>query len=159
MKDVAYCGLCCTDCMFYKSDITKQAEELIHSLRIANFKDYAEIKRKQADAREEVSPFHFYSRFIEMLTWVSKRGCVQSCREGADNCGLGKDCKIRQCVLSKQYEGCWECSLLDSCTNFSLLRAVCHNAPQNNSKYIKDIGMYPFLTSEDRQFYRWNDEK
>lgn len=98
-KYTAYCGLFCRDCIPSNEQLFKAAEEFEKQLTKLDFEKYAEAKS------EKNAAFKDYSKFINLLGEIKALECSAPCAQG----GCKEDCKIRECVLSKGYEGCWKC--------------------------------------------------
>ncbi|MFA6075289.1 MAG: DUF3795 domain-containing protein [Negativicutes bacterium] len=133
---IGYCGLCCGDCFMFDGKIAALAKELRAELRKTKFKKFA----------EEVSKISFfralekYDECYEALGGMVKFKCGKTCRNGGGN----PWCKIRECCIKKQLDGCWECSGLDECKK-NEPSATHGDACRKNCRKIAKIGKAAFV--------------
>ena len=131
---VAYCGLYCGDCFFYKGEIAKLAKDLRKKLREAKLhKTYKEFSKF---AKE----FKNYPVCYDVLGAMVKMRC-KGCRNG----GGPPFCKIRKCCQKKGIEGCWECDKFETCKKLDFLKPNHGNAHLRNLRKIKKCGKESFL--------------
>jgi hypothetical protein len=154
-KDLtACCGIYCPDCMWYKNNFSTLASDLKDKLDQVNFARYASVK----------SPFgselEYYKEFTDILNFIARNNCIEPCRKGG-GCG-GNQCKIMECAIEKDYEGCWECADMNDCDKFDLVRPRCGDTPYMNLLKIKEFGFDGWI-NERGPYYIWqredNDEK
>lgn len=110
-KFTAYCGLYCKDCIPSRNDLFQKTKDLQRCLEELNFYKYAELKAK------DTSLFTDYSKFTLLLQEIIELQCAKPCREG----GGKSDCPIRNCIQSKNLEGCWECAHPHECVKLQRL--------------------------------------
>ncbi|MDI6886790.1 MAG: DUF3795 domain-containing protein [archaeon] len=107
---VAYCGLYCGDCFFYKGEIADLARDLRKKLREAkleqNYKEFSKFAKE----------FENYPQCYEVLGAMVKMRCKKACRNG----GGPPFCKIRKCCQKKDIEGCWECEEFETCEKVTI---------------------------------------
>ncbi|MDI6826506.1 MAG: DUF3795 domain-containing protein [Candidatus Aenigmarchaeota archaeon] len=88
---VAYCGLYCGDCFFYKGEIADLARDLRKKLREAklnrNYKEFSKFAKE----------FENFNQCYEVLGAMVKMRCNRTCRNGGDP----PFCKIRKCCQKK----------------------------------------------------------
>jgi len=143
----AYCGLYCGDCLRFHSKAANLASELSLELEQIDFDKYANVKKMQ------IKDFENYRELISLLSEISKLNCDTPCRSGGDGCYEGK-CEFKECVLSKGYQGCWECNEFENCSKFEYLKPFSGIAPQQNLLKIKEFGLDKWATKREK-FYRW----
>jgi len=142
----AYCGLYCGDCIQYKSKFVDLVRDLANELKKVKFDKYAEVKSAS------VKEFEHYKEFLEVLDGMAKLKCDIPCRAGGDGCS--QPCKIKKCVQSKNFEGCWECDEFEGCGNFEFLKRFHGNTPQENLRKIKKYGLDKWAKYR-KEFYLW----
>jgi len=138
----AYCG----DCLRYASHVPDLARDLRNELVKVKFKNYASVKS------EQVKEFEHCEAFLQVLDATAKLKCHTPCRSGGDGCL--ESCEIKECVLAKSFEGCWECGELESCNKFEFLKPFSRDAPRENAKKIKEHGLDKWATHRSK-FYAW----
>lgn len=126
-KLVAYCGLYCGDCFFYKGEIADLAKQLRKKLREAKLtKNYVEFAKFAKEFKD-------FPKCYDVLAAMMKMRCG-GCREG----GGPPFCRIRKCCLRRGFEGCWECSEYETCRKLDFLRpthTTCpHKEPEEDQK-------------------------
>ena len=144
----AYCGLVCSDCVRYRSEIIDAAKTLLTKLDDGKFHHYANVKKEYEGAFEK------YPVFIEVLQKIIGLECRQSCRIGGGCSSV--DCQIVKCCLEKQYQGCWECDRLSICHEFDFLKPFHGETPKNNCMEIRNNGFDDF-PSRKHVFYVWDE--
>ena len=142
----AYCGIYCPDCIHYKNKYNVYARQLKKEIERVEFDKYAEIDSPFGEQ------FKNFNEFIEVLNALSNTQCNKTCRVGG-GCS-GTPCKIMECCLSNNYEGCWECSKLDDCKKFYFLEPRCEEMPKNNIRKIKEHSIQNWIEVRDK-FYIW----
>lgn len=94
--------------------------------------------------------FKNYDTFSEVLAEINKLKCIAPCSEG----GCKPDCGIRDCVKSKNYEGCWECARRSTCELLEPLKEHHGETIDHNLEMIKEHGLDNW--SEKRgKHYTW----
>ena len=146
-KDLtAYCGLYCGDCVRYQSKSSDLARQLLEELDHQKFSEYAKLK---SNHRKE---FEHYDSIISGLKAISTLKCDISCRLGGDGCE--GPCDIIKCVKAKVLEGCWECDSFEKCAKLDFLKPFHGNAPVNNLRKIKELGIDNWAKHRDK-CYPW----
>jgi hypothetical protein len=128
-KYTAYCGLYCLDCIPSHKSLFHQLKELEELLEELKFGKYAELKSKDNEVFKE------YPTFLKVLGEIKALKCVALCTEG----GCKEHCKIRECVISKNYEGCWECPGFRDCELLLGLKKI--HPLEHNLELIKKHGV------------------
>ena len=141
-KYTAYCGLYCLDCIPSNKELFDILDELESLLREVNFKKYAELKSKSNE------PFNDYPKFIEVLHEIQKLECTSLCTEG----GCKENCKIRECVKEKDYEGCWECDDYKECELLEHLKGI--HSIEHNLEMITKYGVDDWANKREKH-YNW----
>ncbi len=101
----AYCGLYCRDCIPSDQRRFSLAGQLEAELDRVHFEEYARLKTA-ADAS-----FADYQAFLNALRRIRRLECRAPCRAGG-----GKSvCAVRECVLERRLNGCWECDDRATC--------------------------------------------
>jgi hypothetical protein len=99
-----YCGLYCTDCFWYKKTVSEAAKSLRREMRAAK------LKEAWKDIRFPVlGEYESFKKSLDGLTMIR---CTKACREG----GGDPWCKIRRCAQKKAFDGCWQCSDIETCS-------------------------------------------
>jgi len=133
-EKVAYCGLYCGDCFFYKGRITELSKELRKELRKAklkeNYKEFVKFAKE----------FENFERCYDLLGAMMRMKC-KGCRAG-DGYPF---CKIRKCCIKKGYEGCWECDKFEKCKKLDFLKPTHKDAHIKNLSKIKKKGIEEFV--------------
>lgn len=142
----AYCGLYCGDCIRYQSKAADLAHELSLELKNIQFDEYAKVKSRQ---KKEIE---YYQECIALLDEIIQLKCTTPCRLGGD--GSVEKCEIKKCVLSKGFQGCWECTMFEQCDKFESLEPFCGDAPQKNLVKIKEHGLDRWANYREK-FYPW----
>lgn len=133
-KLVAYCGLYCGDCFFYKGEIAELAKQLRKKLREAKLtKNYMEFAKFAKEFRD-------FPTCYEVLGAMMRMRC-KGCRED----GGPPFCRIRRCCLEKGFEGCWECDEYETCGKLDFLKPTHGDAHIRNLRRIRRVGVERFL--------------
>ena len=131
---VAYCGLYCGDCFFYKGEIANLAKELRKKLREAKLnKTYQEFSKFAKEFKD-------YPVCYSVLGAMVKMKC-KGCRDG----GGPPFCKIRKCSQKKEFEGCWDCNEFGTCRKLDFLNPNHGDAHIKNLRKIKRYGIKVFI--------------
>ncbi len=132
---IAYCGLYCEDCTNYKGEIADLARDLRKKLRESKFDRTAQalapVFKEYAD----------YDKCYNTLGAMVRMRCSRGCRDGGGNPG----CRIRNCALKKELDGCWECGDYESCVKFSFLKTVHGDACLKNLRRLAKNGKAAFV--------------
>ncbi len=132
---VAYCGLHCGDCFFYKGEIANLARDLRKKLREAKLnQNYMEFSKFSKE-------FQNYHQCYEVLGAMVKFRCKRACRGG----GGPPFCKIRKCCQKKNIQGCWQCDEFETCKKLDFLKPTHGEAHIKNLRKIKEQGISKFL--------------
>ena len=142
----AYCGLYCGDCIRYQSRASELADELLKEIEKTKFTEYAKVKRSHK------KEFENFESFIPLLKSISEIRCENPCRLGSDGCEGG--CEIIECVKGKEIEGCWECGEIGHCDKFEFLKPFHGDAPLNNLRKIKELGIENWAKAREK-CYPW----
>ena len=124
----AYCGLYCEDCAFRTGTIPDLARDL-----------RGELRRVRFDKVSEVIPFldaEAYRQTYEFLGTLVKLRC-----KGCKLSSRSRHCRIAQCALRKEYEGCWECPEFADCRKLEFLVPVHGDAHLRNLRRIRKAGV------------------
>jgi hypothetical protein len=126
----AYCGLYCRDCIPSNSRLFETADELKRLLAEVKFEEYARLKAAKVKALAQ------YETFASVLEAIGELQCPAPCSEGGCNPG----CRVRTCVLEKQYAGCWDCESSADCPLLDGLRGFHGDNIDHNLEMIKRHG-------------------
>lgn len=137
-KLVAYCGIYCGECLFYKGEIADMARDLRKKLRIGKFDVVA------AGISHFFKDFADYPACYRVLGAMVKLRCRKACRDGGGN----PACKIRNCCNKKQIQGCWQCAEFETCQKLEFLKPIHQDALYKNMRKINKAGMEVFLKGE-----------
>lgn len=142
-KFTAYCGLYCKDCIPSRDDLFQKTKDLQKCLEVLRFNQYALLKAKDNPL------FADYPKFYLLLQEVSKLQCAGPCREG----GGKAVCHIRDCVKSKDLQGCWECPLPAECEHLKNLLQI-HPHLLEHLNLIKVKGLESWAINR-KKHYSW----
>ena len=141
-KSVAYCGLCCENCLMRKGEIADLARDLRKKIRQAKF------NRVSKGLSKFFKDFKNYETCYKVLGAMVRLRCRKICKDG----GGPPFCKIRKCCQEKGFEGCWQCEEFEICKKLDFLKPVHEDAHIKNLKQIKKLGIEECL-SKDR--FNW----
>ena len=143
IKYTSYCGLHCLDCIPSNRKLFSEVKELENLLADLQFEKYAEFK----SGKDEI--FREYPKFIRVLREIGELECFAPCREGGGN----PNCKIRECVLNRNYAGCWECDNYKDCELLQPLKRV-HPNLEYHLELIQKEGLENWSIKR-RKHYSW----
>ena len=146
LNKTAYCGIYCPDCIRYNNEFSACASQLQEKLAAVEFDKYAAVDSPFG------ANFTEYGTFSKMLNALSDAQCHQPCRVG-NGCS-GVPCKIMECCLANDYEGCWDCNKVDECEKFDIIEPRCGEMPKNNIRTIKRMGIENWVEAR-ANFYIW----
>jgi len=132
---VAYCGLYCGDCFFYKGEIADLSRDLRKKLR------EAKLNRTYKEFSKFLKEFKNYEQCYEVLGAMVKLRCKRTCRGG----GGPPFCKMRKCCQKNSIEGCWQCDEFESCKKLDFLEPIHDDSHLKNLRKIKRQGISKFL--------------
>ncbi|MBA7678894.1 hypothetical protein ES703_87173 [subsurface metagenome] len=138
----SYCGLYCLDCIPSNKKLFSTIKELENLLADLQVGKYVEIKSKKNEIYKE------YPKFIEVLQEIGKLESFAPCREGCK-----PNCKIRECVLNRNYEGCWECNNHRNCELLQPLKEI-HPSLEYHLELIQKDGLENWSIKR-RKHYLW----
>jgi len=134
-KLIAYCGLYCGDCFNYKGEIADLSRDLRKKLREENF------EKVSIGLSKFFKEFKNYEICYEVLGTMVRLRCKRTCKDK----GGSPSCKIRNCCIKKNIEGCWECEEFETCSNLNFLKPIHGEANINNLRKIKKFGLFKFI--------------
>jgi hypothetical protein len=135
---IAYCGLYCGDCFFYKGEVADLARDLRKELRRLKLNQTYEEFSKFA------KEFKNFPYCYEVLGAMVKMRCKKACRGG----GGFPFCKIRKCAKKRGFEGCWQCDEFETCKKLDFLKPTHKDAHIKNLRIIKKQGIDKFIESK-----------
>ena len=138
--EIAYCGLCCNECVNYKGEIADLARDLRKKLREEKFDLMASGMSKYS------KEFGGYETFYETLGAMVRLRCSRRCREGGGHPG----CRIKKCCVKKDYQGCWECDEAEACEKHGFLKPVHGEGNVDNLRRIRKNGLEAFMAPGGR---------
>lgn len=141
----AYCGLYCGDCIPSDQQLFNTAEKLKEELDKRQFDKYAELKSKKT------AIFNDYEIFRRVLSAIIDLRCPKPCVNNGGN----PNCKIRECVREKGFEGCWECSDFENCDLLEHLSTAHGETPRHNLRLIREYGVENWAEKRGKH-YLWN---
>lgn len=148
-KYTAYCGLYCRDCIPGNKHLFEIVTKLETTLEEVKFKEYANFKSKKSEV------FNYYNKFIDVLKEIKKLECSGSCYEGPHSLlGCTLNCRIRMCVMEKEYEGCWECEESKKCDKLHKHKDF-HPGVARNLEMIKVYGVEDWIENRGKH-YKWS---
>lgn len=131
---IAYCGLYCGNCFFYKGEIADLARDLRKKLR------EAKLNQNYIEFSKFAKEFKSYPQCYEVLGAMVKMRC-----KGCKNGGRPPFCKIRNCCQKKGFEGCWQCDEFETCEKLSFSEPTHKDVHIKNLRKIKKWGIDKFL--------------
>ncbi|MBN2853332.1 MAG: DUF3795 domain-containing protein [Clostridia bacterium] len=148
-NETAYCGLYCKDCIPSNEKLFTLVNELDQLLEELNFEKYAAVKSKRS------SIFDKYDDFKSVLMEIKKIECKKGCFRGPESLlGCSKNCQIRECVIEKHLNGCWECEEYGKCSKLEKHKTF-HPGLENNLDMIKEFGIDNWIDKRGIH-YHWN---
>ncbi|MBN1187516.1 MAG: DUF3795 domain-containing protein [Bacteroidales bacterium] len=148
-KYTAFCGLYCKDCIPSKTELYELTGKLADLLEKLGFEHYAQFKSKR------VKEFENYPMFRKLLAEIQKIQCKSTCFEGpASEYGCNPDCKIRECIMTKNLDGCWECAEYKICEKLEWHKKF-HPGMEHNLELIKKHGIENWLDKKGKH-YPWD---
>jgi hypothetical protein len=141
-KYTSYCGLYCQDCIPSNKKLFGVIKTLRSVLEELQFEKYARIKSQ----KDQI--FAQYPIFAKLLTKIAALECTAPCREG----GVTPNCKIRDCVLNRDYVGCWDCDEHKSCELLKPLKQV-HSNLEYHLALIKNRGLENWNSERKGHYY------
>lgn len=143
-KYVAYCGLYCGDCPWYRGKVADMARDLRKELRDIKFDKLAEFIADYP----QFAVFKNYPQCYDVLGSLMKARCNTPCQEG----GGPLSCKIRKCCQKRSIKGCWQCPELDRCDKLDYLTPGHGDAHIRNLRMIRRKGLDAFLEGKKYWF-------
>jgi hypothetical protein len=173
-KMVCPCGLTCCDCMFYKSEIYEAASRFKDTIKKYEFDKFLSIlsnrkgwetmrKHLQLEESQMWDRFgkHFDAfkdiiKFMSTLDSIIGLQCKNTCQEasGCSFTGETHKCGALECIIEKEYKGCWECSEYRGCDKLSFLRNSYGKVIEENLNLIKEKGI-DAVESRGNEYYAW----
>ncbi|MDY6833199.1 MAG: DUF3795 domain-containing protein [Chloroflexota bacterium] len=141
----ALCGLYCLDCIPANQKLYSTINDLSMMLSELQFDKYASLKSQSNHV------FKHYEMFIDVMRAIAELECNTPCREG----GCKKNCAIRECVLCRGLDGCWECDCIRECKHLELLKKI-HPNIEYHLKLIKKHGTEGWI-SRRKHHYWWQE--
>ena len=129
---ISYCGLYCGDCHAYTGTVSRLAKELRKELRKTEYDKFAKYMSKYPSGKD----FKYFDECYKVLGAMIGFQCEKGCRLG----GGSSSCKIRQCCLEKNIEGCWQCNEFEKCKKLDALTPVHGQAQIKNLRTIQKKG-------------------
>lgn len=173
-KLVCPCGLTCCDCLFYKEEIYETAsklKELIEQhqldkfLKICSNNKNWEVMGDHLGLDEDqlwygigkhFDVFKKLPEFMNVLNHIISLQCKTTCQE-AGGCSIGgnlHECKALECIRSKKYDGCWQCSEFESCDKLTFLKNGYGYVIAENLRTVKEKGIEA-VESRGNKYYAW----
>lgn len=148
---IAYCGLYCGECPWYRGEVADMARDLRKELRDIKFDRLAEF----ISDYPQFAVFKKYPDCYEVLGSLMKARCKKLCQDG----GGSLSCKIRKCCQKRAIKGCWECDDLNECEKLNYLVPGHGDAHRRNLRFIRRKGMDSFIEGKKYWFTTNRKEK
>jgi hypothetical protein len=146
---LAYCGFCRGDCLGHTSVVADAADPLLDTLETHKFHRTAECVFP--DVLTE------YSRFPEMLRFMSDLRCAVTCREKPQD-EEPSGCAVKACCQANAFSACYECDNFKTCEVLASLHHELHaDACAKNMRAIWETGLEAWLASGKRHT-DWTEE-
>ena len=137
---IAYCGLFCPDCHAYKGKISDMAINLRKELRRTDYEKFAKFISKYAQGKDLKS----FEECYKVLGAIAAFRCNKGCRGGGGSSG----CRIKQCCVERNFDGCWQCVEFEKCKKLDVLNLLHGEAHRKNLKIIQKRGKEEFLKGD-----------
>ena len=147
LRQTAYCGLFCGDCIPSNEALFDAVDELGRRLAELPVTRYAGLKAIKNPAFED------FPTFVGVLDEMRKIRCGKPCREG----GGHTDCPVRDCAREKKYLGCWECDRRGECDLLAPLKEFHGAVIERNLEVIKRCGPDDW-SARRGSHYPWDNE-
>ena len=134
---IAYCGLYCDDCHGYNGRVPDLARDLRKELRESKYDKFAAYISTQSFGKD----LKEFETCYKVLGAMVKFRCRKGCRADGGN----PFCNIRKCAQKKNFEGCWECSDIETCKELKFLEHVHGDAHIKILITIKKKGKNEFV--------------
>jgi hypothetical protein len=108
-NQVGPCGITCGTCFLGNGSVANSAKITIDYINMIGIKEWAPMVPGGKDLNWEETE--------KTLNWMTKYAFCAGCEES----GGPPDCAIRSCAKAKDYDLCYMCDELDSCTKFDWL--------------------------------------
>ena len=141
LESVSYCGLYCPDCPLFGGKISDLARDLRKELRRVKYDKFAKYISKFPSGKDLKN----FKQFYLILGDLMKFRCEQGCRLG----GGAKDCAIKECNNTKNYNGCWQCSKYKVCKKLDALNSLHGVAHKKNLENIEKKGVSDFVDNRE----------
>lgn len=141
----SYCGLYCADCIPSNKAFFETLATLHRMLSEQKFDRYAEYKARGNPV------FAAYPQFTEVLQAIRGLECKALCCDG----GSKQGCLVRECVVKKEFRGCWECGYFKNC-NLLIPMKVNHEDLEHNQTMIKQHGLNQWMSRRGKH-YSWGE--
>ncbi len=138
---IGNCGLYCYECPSYTQKVANLARDLRKQLRKDELDKYSDMMAEMPG----FEAFKNYGQGIKLLEALKKIRC-KGCKAG----GWDGTCKIRKCVKQKNYKGCWQCEIFESCEKLKPLEDGEANIHLKNLRKIKKIGTSAFVKAKSK---------
>ncbi len=129
---IGYCGLCCADCHAYKGKISDLAIALRKELRRTDYEKFAKFISKYSEGKDLKN----FNECYDVLGAIAAFRCDKGCKGGGGSSG----CRIRQCAVQKNHEGCWKCDGFEKCKNLDVHNLINGDAHRKNLRAIRKNG-------------------
>jgi len=140
----ARCGLYCPDCVRSNQGLFAAAAAFKRALDEVNFHQYAAYKAASDAA------FADYAKFAAVFEAIRGLECPTPCGEG----GLKPECRVQNCVIEKNFAGCWQCADFKDCELLAPLKAR-HEDLAHNLEMLKQHGLSGWADKRGRH-YCWD---
>jgi hypothetical protein len=133
---ISYCGLYCPDCHAYKGRISDLAIALRKELRRTDYEKFAKFISKYSQGKDLKN----FDEAYKVLGAIAAFRC-DGCRAGGGSSG----CKIKQCAIQQNFEGCWQCSEFERCKKLNVHNLLHGEAHRKNLRTIQKKGKNEIL--------------
>ena len=141
---IALCGFYCGDCVKYRSDTALLAGELSKQIDAADFARYLHVKSKCTDSHiEKACTLPDFQIFRSVLDFISTQHCSTPCRAGGDGCSVNGP--VKDCVVEKELQGCWECPENKTCDKAAFVTPIWGDTLKKNISLIQKHGIDKWL--------------
>ena len=140
--EVAYCGLFCGQCIIRNGKISERSNKLLEIFKTEEFQKLViGLPKFFHEINIESNEYETCIKFLKTMTFLD-------CNELCKKTGGTSKCKIKNCCIEKNIEGCWICDDFENCEIIDSLTPIHQKANIKNIKNIRKNGMRSFLKGE-----------
>ena len=173
-KYVCPCGLVCCECLFYEPEIYETAKKLKNVIKSSQLDVFLKsiteneawsviakhLNEEGTEIQKYFEAFKKMPEFLNVLDGLIQLQCKKTCQE-AGGCSMGGTthvCEALECIKTKGYNGCWDCSEFKSCKKLSFLKGGYGKTIEENLNLAKEKGVEAVKLRGDK-YYAWKKKQ